>query len=86
MWEDRLKVDEYRKFFNMLQIVSFTNNMDYEEFNDAEASLLKQGSFLQHQMEKTILLFQLLEKMNLTTMLTTLWGNRQWQNKRNFNW
>lgn len=45
MWEDRLKVDEYRKFFNMLQIVSFTNNMDYEEFNDAEASMLKQGSF-----------------------------------------
>ena len=34
---------EFKKFFNMLQMVSFSNNMEYEEEYDAED--VKAGSF-----------------------------------------
>lgn len=40
MINKRLANDEYKKFFNMLQIVSFSNNMEYEEADDVKA-----GSF-----------------------------------------
>ncbi|MBR1702838.1 MAG: type I restriction endonuclease subunit R [Lachnospiraceae bacterium] len=43
MINQRLKNPEYRKFFNMLQIVSFSNNMEYEDADDAED--VKAGSF-----------------------------------------
>lgn len=43
MIHKRLQNPEYRKFFNMIQFVSFSNNMDYEEEDDAEDA--KAGSF-----------------------------------------
>ena len=43
MINKRPKVKEYRKFFNLIQIVSFSNNMEYEEADDAED--VKAGSF-----------------------------------------
>ncbi len=47
MLNDRLSVPEYKKFFNMLQIVSFSNNMEYEEDADEiiSAEDIKAGSF-----------------------------------------
>lgn len=39
----RLVNDEYKRFFNMIQIVSFSNNMEYEDLDDAED--VKAGSF-----------------------------------------
>lgn len=39
----RLKVDEYKRFFNMIQVVSFSNNMHYEDSDDAID--VKAGSF-----------------------------------------
>lgn len=43
MINKRLKNPEYKKFFNMIQIVSFSNNMEYEDEDDAED--VKAGSF-----------------------------------------
>lgn len=43
MINKRLKNPDYKKFFNMIQIVSFSNNMDYEDEDDAED--VKAGSF-----------------------------------------
>lgn len=43
MINQRLQNPEYKKFFNMLQLVSFSNNMEYEEADDAED--VKAGSF-----------------------------------------
>lgn len=43
MLNQRLKNPDYRKFFNMIQFVSFSNNMEYEEADDAED--VKAGSF-----------------------------------------
>lgn len=43
MINQRLQNPEYKKFFNMLQIVSFSNNMEYEDADDAEE--VKAGSF-----------------------------------------
>lgn len=40
---DRLKNPEYTKFFNLIQLISFSNNMEYEESDDAED--VKAGSF-----------------------------------------
>lgn len=40
---ERLKNPEYIKFFNLIQLVSFSNNMEYEEADDAED--VKAGSF-----------------------------------------
>ncbi len=45
MLNKRLEKPEYRKFFNMLQIVSFSNNMEYEEDDEAVAEDVKAGSF-----------------------------------------
>ncbi|MBR4983425.1 MAG: type I restriction endonuclease subunit R [Lachnospiraceae bacterium] len=39
----RLVNPDYRKFFNMIQFVSFSNNMEYEDADDAED--VKAGSF-----------------------------------------
>ena len=43
MLNQRLIKDEFKKHFNMLQIVSFSNNMEYEDEDDAED--VKAGSF-----------------------------------------
>lgn len=43
MINQRLQNPEYKKFFNMLQVVSFSNNMEYEDADDAED--VKAGSF-----------------------------------------
>lgn len=43
MINDRLKDKAFKKFFNMLQIVAFSNNMEYEE--DDTADDVKAGSF-----------------------------------------
>lgn len=46
MLNERLLIPEYRKYFNMLQIVSFSNNMEYEDDNDNVAPEdVKAGSF-----------------------------------------
>lgn len=43
MINKRLVNDDYKKFFNMIQFVSFSNNMEYEEDDDSED--VKAGSF-----------------------------------------
>lgn len=43
MVNKRLQNPDYRKFFNLIQFVSFSNNMEYEEDDDAED--VKAGSF-----------------------------------------
>lgn len=43
MINKRLKNPDYRKFFNFIQFVSFSNNMEYEEADNAED--VKAGSF-----------------------------------------
>lgn len=43
MINQRLIKKEFRKYFNMLQLVAFSNNMEYEEEDDAED--VKAGSF-----------------------------------------
>lgn len=43
MINKRLQNPNYRKFFNLIQLVSFSNNMEYEEDDDAED--VKAGSF-----------------------------------------
>ena len=46
MLNKRLEKPEYKKYFNMLQIVSFSNNMEYESDDDAAmAEDVKAGSF-----------------------------------------
>ena len=46
MLDKRLQIPEYKKYFNILQIVSFSNNMEYEGDNDAVAMEdVKAGSF-----------------------------------------
>lgn len=42
---DRLKNPAYNKYFNLIQFVSFSNNMEYEDGDDAQAELVKAGSF-----------------------------------------
>lgn len=43
MINKRLQNPDYRRFFNLIQFVSFSNNMEYEEDDDAED--VKAGSF-----------------------------------------
>lgn len=43
MINDRLKNGEFRKYFNLIQMVSFSNNMEYEESDEAED--VRAGSF-----------------------------------------
>lgn len=45
MINQRLKNQDYKKFFNMIQFVSFSNNMEYEESDEVEAEDVKAGSF-----------------------------------------
>ena len=46
MLNKRLKKPEYKKYFNMLQIVTFSNNMEYENEDDsADPADVKAGSF-----------------------------------------
>ena len=46
MLNKRLEKPEYKKYFNMIQVVSFSNNMDYESDDDAVmAEDVKAGSF-----------------------------------------
>ena len=45
MTKDRLKNPKYNKFFNLIQIISFSNNMEYAEADDDEAEDVKAGSF-----------------------------------------
>ena len=45
MLNQRLKNPDYKKYFNMLQIVTFSNNMEYEDDDFAFAEDVKAGSF-----------------------------------------
>lgn len=45
MTKDRLKNPNYKKFFNMIQFLAFSNNMEYEEADDDNADDVKAGSF-----------------------------------------
>lgn len=46
MLNKRLEKPEFKKFFNMLQVVCFSNNMEYEDIDDAApAEEVKAGSF-----------------------------------------
>jgi len=45
MINKRLKNDDYRKYFNLIQIISFSNNMEYEDSDDEIADEVKAGSF-----------------------------------------
>ena len=45
MINKRLQNDDYKKYFNLIQIVSFSNNMEYEEADDDVAEDVKAGSF-----------------------------------------
>jgi type I restriction enzyme, R subunit len=45
MLNERLKTDAYKKFFNLLQVITFSNNMEYENCDDDVAELIKAGSF-----------------------------------------
>ena len=46
MLNKRLEKPEFKKFFNMLQVVCFSNNMEYEDVDDAApAEEIKAGSF-----------------------------------------
>lgn len=43
MVNNRLQNSDYKKYFNMIQLVSFSNNMEYEDSDDVED--VKAGSF-----------------------------------------
>jgi type I restriction enzyme R subunit len=45
MINKRLKNDDYKKHFNFIQIVAFSNNMEYENSDDDIAEEVKAGSF-----------------------------------------
>lgn len=45
MINQRLVNDDFKKFFNLIQIVSFSNNMDYEDDDSADVEDIKCGSF-----------------------------------------
>ena len=46
MLDDRLQVPEFRKYFNMLQFITFSNNMEYElDDTTAPAGEIRAGSF-----------------------------------------
>lgn len=45
MINQRLRNDDFKKYFNMLQIVAFSNNMDYEDEDAVDAEDVKAGSF-----------------------------------------
>lgn len=45
MINKRLETPEYRKYFNLLQFISFSNNMEYEDDDNVDVSIVKAGSF-----------------------------------------
>lgn len=45
MINKRLKNDDYKKYFNLIQVISFSNNMEYEDADDDIADEVKAGSF-----------------------------------------
>ncbi len=45
MVNQRLKQDEFKRFFNLMQVIAFSNNMEYEDEDDEEANDVKAGSF-----------------------------------------
>ena len=45
MINKRLENDEFKKYFNLIQIITFSNNMEYEEADDDLAEDVKAGSF-----------------------------------------
>lgn len=45
MTKDRLKNPNYKKFFNMIQFLAFSNNMEYENSDEDDAEDVKAGSF-----------------------------------------
>lgn len=45
MINKRLKNDDYKKYFNLIQIIAFSNNMEYEDSDDEIADEVKAGSF-----------------------------------------
>jgi len=45
MINKRLQNPAYRKFFNLIQIVSFSNNMEYENEDNEDVEMVKAGSF-----------------------------------------
>lgn len=45
MINQRLVNDEWKKFFNLIQFVSFSNNMEYEDYDSDLADEIKAGSF-----------------------------------------
>ena len=45
MINQRLVNDEWKKFFNLIQFVSFSNNMEYEDEDNDFADEIKAGSF-----------------------------------------
>ncbi len=65
MINQRLRNPEYKKFFHMLQFISFSNNMEYEDADDAED--VKTGFFIRHPMDR-IQVFLFLEKMMRCTI------------------
>ncbi len=45
MIEDRFAEPAFRKYFNLLQFITFSNNMEYENEDNDDISLVKAGSF-----------------------------------------
>lgn len=45
MINQRLENPAYKKFFNLIQIVSFSNNMEYEDADDMVPEMIRAGSF-----------------------------------------
>lgn len=45
MVNNRLKNPAYQKFFNMIQFISFSNNMEYENEDSDDRAMIKAGSF-----------------------------------------
>lgn len=45
MINERLVNEDFKKFFNLIQIVSFSNNMEYEDSDAVDAEDVKVGSF-----------------------------------------
>ena len=45
MINKRLVTPGYQKYFNLIQVVSFSNNMEYEDNDSVSAELIRAGSF-----------------------------------------
>lgn len=67
MINKRLANADYKKYFNMLQVVSFSNNMEYEDADDDIADTVRAGSFYTTPNGK-LTSFSFLERMFLIIM------------------